>query len=149
MSGAKSVDADLKLERRTVLHVTAGPHVAVRMQVIGPDGGCEFHFTCHNEEARRYGEGAITPGGFECHFKAHSRPDYYAEHEKPHRTDCSVTGGDCWHDGTSLWASEHWLPGMAHGGEEWVWRELEAAYRDKIAATVRIGKTPSPRNPTE
>lgn len=51
-----------------------------------------------------------------------------------HHNDCSITGGDCWHDGTSLWAREHWLPGMARGGEDWVWRELELAYREKIAA---------------
>ncbi len=120
-----------KLERRTVVTVSPGPHVHVRMQVVGPDGGCEFHFTCANQEQRSYGEGAITSGGFECHFKEHSRPDYYAE-ARAHRHDCSITGGDCWHDGTSLWAREHWLPGMASGGEEWVWRELEHAYRTKI-----------------
>lgn len=123
----------MALERRTIIRVSAGPHAAVRMQVIGEDGGCEFHFSCADEERRIYGDGAITSGGFECHFKASSRPEYYADHA-PHHTDCPVTGGDCWHDGTSLWAREHWLPGMASGGEEWVWRELENAYRNKIAA---------------
>lgn len=120
-----------ELERRTVVRVSSGPAVHVRMQIVGPDGGCEFHFTCNNEEQRRYGEGAITAGGFECHFKAHSRPDYYHDHGA-HRHDCEITGGDCWHDGTSLWASEHWLPGMADGGQDWVWRELERAYRERI-----------------
>lgn len=121
-----------ELERRTVVHVYDGPSVEIRMQVIGPDGGCEFWFTCRNEEERRYGKGAITSGGFECHFKDGSRPDYLKDTPR-HRDNCTVTGGDCWHDGTSLWASEHWLPGMTRGGEAWVWPELERAYHDKIA----------------
>jgi hypothetical protein len=43
---------------------------------------------------------------------------------------CSLLGGGkCWHDGTSLWASEHWAPGFANGGAEWVWRELRKTYQ--------------------
>ena len=120
------------LTRNTVVRVGAGPSIEIRMQVSGPDGGCEFWFNCRNEEQRRYGEGAITLGGFECHWKEHSRPDYYKDREA-HYTDCTITGGACWHDGTSLWANEHWLPGMTSGGEEWVWRELEAEYLRQIA----------------
>jgi len=46
----------------------------------------------------------------------------------PDHPDCVVLGGPCWHDGTSLWAHEHWIPLYEALGEEWVWGELERTY---------------------
>ena len=123
-----------KMERRTVVSSRGGGSVEVRMQVCGEHGGVEFVFVCHNK--------ALLPGyewdnhidtyGVEYHWKRHNRPEYYQDTDKPHHTDCTVTGGECWHDGTSLWAKEHWLPMLLQVGTEPVWSEMEYEYGAKI-----------------
>ena len=45
--------------------------------------------------------------GLESHYLI--RPPWVQD-EAPHHTSCSITGGDCWHDGTSLYAMEYYLP---------------------------------------
>jgi len=81
--------------------------------VVGELGAMEFWmFT----PLREYGG-----GGVEAHLSA---PRGY-KHEH-----CDILNAPCWHDGTSLWASEHWIPMYQACGEEWVYQELEARYAD-------------------
>lgn len=120
------------LRRNVDLHIGDGS-INVRMQVIGEHGGVEFTFYCFNELPYMGAPaGCIKPGGVEYHWKAHNRPDYFRTDETPKHTDCKITGGECWHDGTSLWASEYWFPGMNAQGADWVWRNLENEYAKKI-----------------
>lgn len=46
-------------------------------------------------------------GGVESQYRV---PPDYMEHKPPSHTNCVVLGGSCWHDGTSLWAAEFWIP---------------------------------------
>ena len=50
-------------------------------------------------------EGEIYYGGVEEHRR--TAPDGMSA---PDHTDCPILHGSCWHDGTSLWASEKWIP---------------------------------------
>lgn len=92
-----------------------------RWEVVGPDGGIHFHVS-------------ITPGyepscGLEFHHAARAK---YRCDEAPDRTNCPLIGEPCWHDGTSLYASESIWPmvePMLRGGEhEAVFRLLEHEY---------------------
>ena len=46
-------------------------------------------------------------GGYEAHYL--SPPDYMPK-DTPSQEHCWLLEARCWHDGTSLWASEFWVP---------------------------------------
>lgn len=94
---------------------------AHRWEVVGPDGGIHFHVS-------------ITPGyepscGLEFHHAARAK---FRCDEAPDHTNCPLIGEPCWHDGTSLYASESIWPmvePMLRGGDhEAVFRLLEREY---------------------
>lgn len=89
--------------------------------VVGDLGAMEFWmFTDHPDL-----------GGVEAHRRD---PSEYQDDRSKH-DDCPLLdGAPCWHDGTSLWASEHWIPLYQQCGEEWVWAELEARYQEFMAS---------------
>ena len=90
---------------------------------VGEHGGVEFWFDEHDRIGKL--------GGVETHW-SHDPPDYMDG--GPHHTDCEVTGGNCWHEGTSLWASEHWIPMYERFGEAWVREKLVKLYRETFEA---------------
>lgn len=95
-----------------------------RWIVVGKSGALDFHCTRGDSEvARRFGRS----GGVEFHYRqptSYMAADYGSTHEH-----CWILQGPCWHDGTSLWASEHWIPLLEREGEDGVWAELERQYR--------------------
>lgn len=93
--------------------------------VSGPLGSLAFWVETYGSGT----EGRIF-GGVENHYNAISRPDYL-DYSEPH-TDCTLNGGFCWHVGTSLWASEHWIPNIYPQGDEFIWRALERYYPERM-----------------
>lgn len=82
-------------------------------EFVGPRGGVNFHVSITDG----YGETA----GLEFHhFSGDGAPDH---------VNCPLTGGHCWHDGTSLYASETlWpmiKPILQSGDHETIFRFLE------------------------
>ena len=65
------------------------------------DGGISFHASIMDNDRN-------PPA---CGLEFHSI--YPRNDEAPHHIDCPVTGGRCWHDGTSLYASETLWPMIA------------------------------------
>lgn len=64
--------------------------------MIGPDGGMHFHVSVHKD---------YPPScGLEIHY-ATKRGN-----EAPSQVPCWLIGAPCWHDGTSLYASEYLWP---------------------------------------
>jgi hypothetical protein len=84
--------------------------------VVGSKGAVEFHIITSDTHP--------LVGGVETHYGS---PPEYMNNEPPHHTDCPLIG-TCWHDGTSLWAEEYWIPLYQKLGEEWVWYRLELLY---------------------
>lgn len=77
-------------------------------EVIGRDGAIHFHVT---ESVRAAGDTANSKlprhyGGLEEHRR--TCPDH--TNRPPSHHDCRLLGGICWHDGTSLYASEVLIP---------------------------------------
>jgi len=70
-------------------------------------------------------------GGVESHYNEKSRPEYLSEKDPSH-DDCHANGGKCWHDGTSLWASEYWIPYILPQGNDGIWRTLQNYYDERI-----------------
>lgn len=72
--------------------------------VIGPRGALNFHISDLenlNIECDRWS------GGLEAHFR--TPPDYMQE-KAPSHDQCAILQAPCWHDGTSLYASEVLIP---------------------------------------
>ena len=90
--------------------------------VIGPLGAIQFHHWIGDDPMSR------DLAGLETHYAAASKPDYLGEGS--HHDICWLLEAPCWHDGTSLWAMEYWLPMFREVGEEWLWNRLERQYRE-------------------
>lgn len=65
-----------------------------------------------------------------CGLELHSVTPF--DDSAPHHLDCPVTGGRCWHEGTSLYASEHLWPMvklyLEDGDHQAVFRMLESEH---------------------
>ena len=73
---------------------------------IGSKGAVHLHINDRGvEHEQEYGK--RYSGGFECHYRC--PPDYMAD-DAPSHDHCHLLQAPCWHDGTSLWATEHWIP---------------------------------------
>lgn len=89
--------------------------------VIGPKGAVEFWFHTDDMEC----------SGFEKHSRTGA--GHWDSDTTPSHPSCGLLDGQpCWHDGTSLWASEYWVPGYEAAGEDWVWNRLERAYAEQF-----------------
>lgn len=86
-------------------------------ELVGPDGGIHFHVTLVKD---------YSPScGLEFHHANKQRD------EAPSQLECWLTGGRCWHDGTSSYASELWpliQMYLKDGKHEEVFRILEHEY---------------------
>jgi hypothetical protein len=87
-------------------------------EVIGPNGAIHFHASVKDLQDP-------SPG---CGLEFH----HLSGDGAPHHIDRPLTGGRCWHDGTSLYASEILWPEiieyLKRGEHEHVFRILEHEY---------------------
>lgn len=114
-----------KTERVFSLASNAGQRFS--FAITGPYGALEFWFS---PSPPGYPDNERYYGGVEKHFNRIAAPAYLTNGRYGYREDCSLVPGGCFHDGSSLWASEHWIPGMMRGGSDWIWAELESRYFD-------------------
>jgi hypothetical protein len=110
------------------------PFLSVRhcWEFVGPNGA--VHFSAN-----------LTEGyGTTCGLEFHSLSGEGA----PHHLNCHLTGGRCWHDGTSLYADESVWPALEsmlrHGDHEGIFRLLEWEYERHFERDVEP-LTPSPK----
>jgi hypothetical protein len=92
-----------------------------RWELVGPEGGIHFHVTMVKD---------FEPScGLEFH---HSAISGYRKGEAPDHKDCPLIGGNCWHTGTSLYASEIVWPLLKNylfgGDHDSAFRLLEQEY---------------------
>ena len=104
-------------------------------ETVGPTGGVSFSAVVFDPEK--------APGcGLEFH---HSARAGYRQDEAPDHIRCWLTGEPCWHDGTSLYASETVWPQvdacLRGGDHDEVFRLLEYEY-DRHFTRLRCEATP-------
>lgn len=73
--------------------------------VIGANAGLHLHIT----DGKRYAqsEDMRYSGGIEIHYRY---PPEYMQDQPPSQDKCWLLKCPCWHDGSSLQASEIWIP---------------------------------------
>ena len=98
-------------------------------EVVGPNGAIHFHASLT--------EGYSPNCGLEIHY---CYPPEYMKDRAPSHVDCKLTGGRCWHDGTSLYASETLWPifsaYLKYGEHDLIFKALEGEYKDRFAGHV-------------
>lgn len=67
-------------------------------ELISTHGGISFHVSFYREDPS-------------CGLERHSI--YPRGEDAPDHVNCPLTGGRCWHDGTSLYAREHLWPNIS------------------------------------
>ena len=92
-------------------------------QLVGPEGA--IHFTAN-----------ITEGyGPSCGLETHRRVPECRD-EAPSHINCWLLGGACWHDGTSLYATDHLWPViesyLRSQDHETIFRTLEHEYNERF-----------------
>lgn len=65
-----------------------------------------MHFWVQRSAIMDYGQKHF--GGVECHYR--SPPEYMSDHRGGGGDKCWLLDAPCWHDGSSLLASEKWIP---------------------------------------
>lgn len=101
-----------------------------RWELVGPDGGIHFHVSLT--------KGYEPSCGLEFHHSARAR---YRSDEAPDHTNCPLIGEPCWHDGTSLYASETIWPiveaMLRSGNHDAIFRVLEGEYESHFRRIQR------------
>lgn len=101
----------------------------VHFGVVGEKGGVEFVLAVSIKDPLPEYSDRLTGWGLEIHSRT---PFDCSDNDAPDHADCRFIDGPCWHDGTSLWASEYWLPGFQEGGTDWLWPRLEREYAERF-----------------
>jgi hypothetical protein len=97
--------------------------------VIGARGAMHFHVTDMGEA--KADEWLRYSGGLECHYRA---PPSYMADQAPSQDACWLLKCPCWHDGTSLYASERVIPFWlsAPNDHERMFQVLIREYEDRF-----------------
>lgn len=98
-----------------------------RWELRGPEGGVHFYASISKNKE-------FSPAcGLEIH---RCTPQRYQHGSAPHHINCPVTGGRCWHDGTSLYASETLWPRfenwLREGNHRSIFLTLEMEYDNRF-----------------
>jgi hypothetical protein len=109
-------------------------------ELVGPGGAVHFHVS----ESAEYGDSC----GLEFHHTRDAWRRLYGRSREcaPHHRECPVLGEPCWHDGTSLYASETLWPiikPMFRGHDrdhEAIFRLLENEYNNHFGKPESDGE---------
>ncbi len=114
----------LPSEHRYKYTFTPDHYPAHSYSIVCREGAIEFNVT---EYGKRDDGLPEFSGGLEIHYR--EPPDYMAK-RAPSHDKCHLIGQPCWHDGTSLYASEVLIPRWEHRASEvevlaWLIHELQ------------------------
>lgn len=116
-----------KLTRRHEIRPNGEQHYVV----IGEEGAIHFHLMESSEDSREI-FGKRYWGGIEIH----SKKQMYDWSEQPTSDNCWILGCQCWSDGSSLMATERYIPEWEFcertGDFESLWLSLEHMYRNRF-----------------
>ena len=99
-----------------------------KWELVGPEGAVSFHVNYHRSETD-----SEPTCGLEYH---HCSAGEHFTGQAPHLVDCPLTGGRCWHDGTSMYASESVWPQVKHyltiGYHDEIFKVLQYEYNQRF-----------------
>lgn len=94
-------------------------------ELIGANGGVQLHISGPHEYDGRENWSA----GLEYHWR---KPPSYLAQSPPSHDQCWLLNCPCWHDGTSLYAQDHYLPLFIQGDTTRILRSLARDADDKL-----------------
>ncbi len=119
---------DLKFKYESVQNRRDLRHI---WSVVGPAGG--IHFWAEKSSCTEFGREYY--GGVEIHYR---KPPEYMDAESPTHDECWLLGQACWHDGSSLYAQEVWIPFWLafKGDNEMIFRKLKREYEQRFTSEL-------------
>lgn len=100
---------------------------------IGAHGAVHFHTACHH-----YDNKDNWSSGLEFHWRV---PPPGMQNQPPSHDQCEILKCPCWHDGTSLYADEHYLPMFIRGDAGAIFRSLASDADERL--TPKIANEPA------
>ncbi len=95
-----------------------------RWEIVGGKAAIHFNVSLYENDAAC---------GLEFHY---FEPPEYMKDEAPSFVNCTIAGGRCWHDGTSLYASETLWPiikiYLKDGNHDEIFKVLQSEYESKF-----------------
>lgn len=86
-------------------------------ELIGARGGINVHFS----GPHRYDNQDNWAAGIEFHYR---QPPDYMKDDAPSHNRCWLLECPCWHDGSSMWAQERFLPLFIAGCHDAIFRGM-------------------------
>lgn len=119
------------------------PSTVVKYELTKPFGKARHTWTCigrhaalHLHISGPYGSDGEPrwSAGLETHYR--QPPDHMAN-DAPSHEECWLIGGPCWHDGTSLYAEERYLPRWLDNphDHDGMFRRLEQEYLSQFPSS--------------
>lgn len=120
-----NLPSGFRYERRSFLRWGQWEH---RWVAEGAHGACELWIRVLCDKVREMDPLATHSGGFEVHSV---KPN---DHRAPDHGECTaLSGRPCWHDGSSTYATESWIPMFERGAtDEEILRRLAGEYRRRF-----------------
>ena len=97
--------------------------IEISFAIVGEAGAVELRVWAGEADPGLY-MAPVSSLGFEVHERVAATDARHA--------NCWLLNGPCRHDGTSLWASEYWLPNLMQYGTDWLWPRLEREYAERF-----------------
>lgn len=104
--------------------------------VVGARLGLHLHISVMDDKDHKDYGGPRESGGIEIHYR--TPPDHMKD-DAPYPGACWLLGGPCWHDGSSMQATEFWIPFWKENphDHERMFRALEKELLDRDAGYGR------------
>lgn len=98
---------------------------AAMFEIVGAKGGVHYHVSRYKDT-----NGSTSySSGLEFHYR--TPPDYMKD-KPPSHDECFLLKCPCWHDGTSLYASEVYEPMFLRGDYSGIFRQMERDAEEKF-----------------
>ena len=94
-------------------------------QLVCRRGAVHFHATEYDERTRQHTKEKFS-GGVEFHYLEAFAPD---REERPYHQHCEILKQPCWHDGSSMMATDTFIPLIEHGVDSSVHSSVFARFR--------------------
>lgn len=102
-----------------------GTEWGATFEAIGAKGAVHYHVSSYKNS-----DGIISySSGLEFHYR---QPPRYMQDKPPSQDKCHLLQAPCWHDGTSLYASEAYEPLFLRGCYDAIFRLLERDAEEKF-----------------
>ena len=95
-------------------------------EIVGEHGSCQLHVEEYKDEE--------FSAGLEYHYR---KPPEYMKNQPPSHDNCFLNKGPCWHDGTSFYAMDYYLPLHMQNCKDIIFRQMAHDADERFAEFIQ------------